>query len=101
MNKADDYVATCNDYEENYYCVHCCLNVTAFVQFIKSLTKKQKALAEKQGFLKPDDLTKEQRVLLELGKEKNTDMTFNIDGEKIRIKSGDDKAKATSLGISA
>lgn len=70
-------------------------------KFIKSLTKDQKALAEKQGFLKPTDLTKDQRVLLELSSDKDIDMSFSVDGEKVRIKSGNAKGKLTTTGISA
>lgn len=64
-------------------------------KFVKSLTPEQKKLADKQGYLRPEDLTKEQRELLDIVDKKDVDMNFNLDGDSIRIKSGKaEKAKA-------
>lgn len=56
-------------------------------KFVDSLTPAQKALADKQGYLRPEDLTKQQRELLGIGSDGDTDMSFQIDGKKIVIKS--------------
>lgn len=59
-------------------------------KFLNSLTKEQKELQKKQGFLKASDLTEEQRKMLFDGPkaELPTDFTMmlNQDGEKIVIK---------------
>ncbi len=70
-------------------------------KFIKSLTKEQKALADKQGFLRIEDLTKDQRALLDLEEGKDVDLNFNVDGDSIRIKSGKGESKKVALGIGA
>lgn len=71
-------------------------------KFVKSLTKEQKARAEKQGYLRPEDLTKEQRELLGVKEgDKDFDMNFNMDGDSIRIKSGKGEVKKTSVGLGA
>ncbi len=67
-------------------------------KFAASLTPAQKALHEKQGFLSPSDLTKEQRELLGIGADGEMDMTFQFDGQKIVIKS---KKAPTQKGVVA
>lgn len=66
-------------------------------KFVASLTKEQKALAEKQGYLRPEDLTKEQRELLGIDGKGDVDMTFQTDGQKIVIK-GKSAGKTASGG---
>ena len=66
-------------------------------KFIASLTPAQKELAEKQGYLRPEDLTKAQRELIGIEGKSGVDLQFHIDGQKIVIK-GSDKAKTTGGG---
>ena len=64
-------------------------------KFVASLTPAQRELADKQGFLRPEDLTKEQRELLGIGEDKGeVNMSFSVDGKKVVIKSG---AKKTGI----
>ncbi len=55
-------------------------------KFMSSLTPAQKELAKKQGHLRPEDLTKEQRDLLGIDGKGDVDFTFQNNGEKITIK---------------
>ncbi|MEX2242690.1 MAG: hypothetical protein WD716_02465 [Fimbriimonadaceae bacterium] len=70
-------------------------------KFVASLTPAQRELADKQGFLRPEDLTKEQRELLGIGEDKGeVNMSFSVDGKNVVIKSGA-KTAAKKTGISA
>lgn len=70
-------------------------------KFVASLTPAQRELADKQGFLRPEDLTKQQRELLGIGEDKGeVNMSFSVDGKKVVIKSGA-KAGAKKTGITA
>lgn len=56
-------------------------------KFAASLTPEQRKLHDKQGYLTPDDLTKEQRALLGIDGKDDVNFTYNNDKEKITIKS--------------
>lgn len=64
-------------------------------KFAASLTPEQRKLHDKQGYLTPDDLTKEQRALLGIDGKDDVNFTYNNDKEKITIKSKG-TAKTTS-----
>ena len=66
-------------------------------KFLATITPEQKALADKQGYLKTSDLTKEQRELLGIGEGGDVDMTFQVDDQKVTIK-GKDKAEPKKGG---
>jgi hypothetical protein len=66
-------------------------------KFVASLTPAQRELADKQGFLRPEDLTKEQRELLGIGEDKGeVNLSFSVDGKKVVIKSGAKKTAITA-----
>jgi hypothetical protein len=66
-------------------------------KFIASLTPEQKALADKQGYLRPEDLTKEQRELLGIDGKGDVNMSFSIEGQKVVIKSKGEKSERKSV----
>lgn len=58
-------------------------------ELISSLTDSQKKLMKDRGYLTPSDLTDKQRKLLDYkAGDKDFNLTFSVDGEKITIKSG-------------
>jgi hypothetical protein len=56
-------------------------------KFAASLTPEQRKLHDKQGYLTPEDLTKEQRALLGIDGKGEVNFIYNNDKEKITIKS--------------
>ncbi|HXH60736.1 MAG TPA: hypothetical protein VNI20_05200 [Fimbriimonadaceae bacterium] len=72
-------------------------------KFMKSLTPEQKKLADKQGYLKPSDLTKEQRDLLGIGNDEEFkgSIKFVVDDKVFTIRSGDksDGSSTTRSGV--
>jgi len=60
----------------------------SFHKLMKSLTDQQKELNKKQGYLKFDDLTPDQRAILNVhGSPGGVEIKFSSDGESITIKS--------------
>ena len=59
-------------------------------KFVSSISPDQKELNRRQGYLKPSDLTENQRKMLGIsGKEKDLTIKINKDGQEITVKSGD------------
>jgi hypothetical protein len=56
-------------------------------KFAASLTPEQRKLHDKQGFLTPDDLTKEQRALLGIDGKGDANFTYSDGKDKFTIKS--------------